>query len=394
MRKPIILVVDDTPANIDVVRAVLGDAYRIQAAVSGAVALKIVGRGETDLILLDIMMPGMDGLEVCRRLKADPASRGIPVIFLTAMATDEDESRGLELGAVDYITKPISPPVLLARVRTQLTLREAHRVLEDQQARLEAAHHQTMTSIQYARRIQDSILPPPGMLERVFSGGHCLLWQPRDVVGGDVVWCKPWGAGHLVILGDCTGHGVPGAFMTLIANGALAAALAAVPPGDPAALIGHMHRTIQITLGQDSPEGDTDDGLELGVCFLPAEMDQLVFAGARLSLFRQEPDGPVTEIRGDPRPIGYRGQPADVGFTNHPLPLTPGLRFFMTSDGLIDQVGGPKGLGFGKKRFMRLLESLIRTPLPAAGQAVEEAFHTHRGAQPRRDDLTVLGFGG
>ena len=112
-----ILVVDDTPENIEVLVGCLRDSYRIQAARNGAGALKIAGSGKPpDLILLDIMMPDMDGYEVCRRLKADPATRAIPVIFVTALSEIDDETLGLELGAVDYIVKPISPPIVQARV--------------------------------------------------------------------------------------------------------------------------------------------------------------------------------------------------------------------------------------------------------------------------------------
>ena len=126
-----ILVVDDTPENIDLLTEVLCDEYRIRVATSGEKALKIVYSDEPpDLILLDIMMPGLSGLEICRRLKANPDRRRIPVIFVTAMSSVADEERGLQLGAVDYITKPISPPIVRARVRTHLALYDQSRELE------------------------------------------------------------------------------------------------------------------------------------------------------------------------------------------------------------------------------------------------------------------------
>ncbi|RTR37881.1 two-component system response regulator [Shewanella canadensis] len=132
-----ILAVDDTPANIDVVKGVLSERYFVQAAINGQMALKIIEKNKPDLILLDIMMPGMDGYEVCQKLKADEATRGIPVIFLTAKAEVEDETRGLELGAVDYITKPISPPILIERVKTHLELKSARDFLKRQNEILE-----------------------------------------------------------------------------------------------------------------------------------------------------------------------------------------------------------------------------------------------------------------
>lgn len=128
--KATVLVVDDTPENIDLLVEILKDDYRVKAARNGEQALKIAGLGsKPDLILLDIMMPGIDGFEVCRRLKADPSRCDIPVIFVTAKITTDDEIHGFKLGAVDYITKPISPPVVLARVKTHIALHDQNREL-------------------------------------------------------------------------------------------------------------------------------------------------------------------------------------------------------------------------------------------------------------------------
>ena len=137
--KPTILVVDDTPDNIDLLRAVLEDDYRTKIAVNGERALKIAaGSDQPDLILLDIMMPGMSGYDVCRALKADPSTANIPVIFVTAMSEVADEQLGLALGAVDYITKPISAPLVLARIKTQLGMKRMQDFLRDQNHYLES----------------------------------------------------------------------------------------------------------------------------------------------------------------------------------------------------------------------------------------------------------------
>jgi putative two-component system response regulator len=131
LSKQSILVVDDTPENIDLLSEILRDDYRIRVATSGEKALQIACSDEPpDLILLDIMMPGLNGLEICRRLKANPDRRRIPIIFVTAMSSTADEELGLATGAVDYITKPISPPIVKARVRTHLALYDQSRELE------------------------------------------------------------------------------------------------------------------------------------------------------------------------------------------------------------------------------------------------------------------------
>lgn len=127
-----ILIVDDVTANISVAREILKSHYRTRVATSGRMALEAArATPPPDLILLDILMPGMDGYEVCARLKTDTVTREIPVIFLTAMTDVVDEAKGFDVGAVDYIHKPFSPPLLLARVRAHLKLREAYDQLLD-----------------------------------------------------------------------------------------------------------------------------------------------------------------------------------------------------------------------------------------------------------------------
>ena len=133
-----VLVVDDTPENLTLMGALLRDHFMVKVANNGEKALKIaISDTLPDLVLLDIMMPGTDGYEVCRRLKATAATRDIPVIFLTARSDPDDERMGLALGAVDYITKPISPPILLARVTTHLALKATADFLRDKSAYLE-----------------------------------------------------------------------------------------------------------------------------------------------------------------------------------------------------------------------------------------------------------------
>ena len=135
--KKLVLIVDDTPTNVAVVSGVLKDSYRTKVATNGEKALAIATAAEKpDLILLDVMMPGMDGYEVCRRLKDIPATRDIPIIFLTAKTEEVDEEKGFDVGAVDYIHKPFSGPIVLARVRTQLALQEA--LIEAQESRKQA----------------------------------------------------------------------------------------------------------------------------------------------------------------------------------------------------------------------------------------------------------------
>ncbi len=131
-KQPVVLVVDDSPTNIDVLSNSLRPDYIVKAATNGKKALQIAfSDNQPDIILLDIMMPEMDGYEVCERLKSDPATQNIPVIFITAMSETVDEEMGLGLGAVDYITKPFSPALIKARVKNHIKLKQQRDQLED-----------------------------------------------------------------------------------------------------------------------------------------------------------------------------------------------------------------------------------------------------------------------
>ena len=141
-KRPLVLVIDDTPQNLSLMRDLLDPHYAVKLAPSGARGLEIASTTLPDLILLDVMMPDMDGYEVCRRLKAIPACKDIPVIFVTAMTETENEEEGLALGAVDYITKPVSPPIVLARVRSQLALKAGADLLRAKNTLLAASNAQ------------------------------------------------------------------------------------------------------------------------------------------------------------------------------------------------------------------------------------------------------------
>lgn len=131
--KPTVLVIDDTPSNLDVLTGILKDTYQVKVAINGHIGIKIAKTvPQPDLILLDIMMPDIDGFEVCRQLKLQPNTAHIPIIFVTAKIDAEDEVKGLSLGAVDYLTKPITPQVALQRVKTHIALYDQQRALFSQ----------------------------------------------------------------------------------------------------------------------------------------------------------------------------------------------------------------------------------------------------------------------
>jgi len=173
-----ILAVDDVPENLRVVSSLLKDDYKVRVATSGSQALELAEKDpRPSLVLLDIMMPEMDGYEVCRRLKANPLTAQIPVIFLTAVTDATDEAFGFSLGAVDYITKPISPAILEARVKTHLTLQEARNLLKRENEYLEQEVAKRTRQVQH---VQDATIIAMASLAETRdneTGNHILRTQ-------------------------------------------------------------------------------------------------------------------------------------------------------------------------------------------------------------------------
>ena len=177
-RQPTVLIVDDTPENLSILGELLQPAYRVRAANSGQRALQIAyGTPQPDLILLDVMMPEMDGYDVLAELRANPATKQIPVIFVTAMDATEDEEHGLACGAVDYITKPLRPAIVLARIRTHLELKQARDFLKDQNSFLEAEVSRRMGENQLIQEVSIHALARLAETRDPETGNHLRRTQ-------------------------------------------------------------------------------------------------------------------------------------------------------------------------------------------------------------------------
>lgn len=211
-----ILIVDDTPANIQILNEVLQSDYAIFFATNGPDALRIVQRETPDLILLDIMMPEMDGYEVCTRIKADPRFYQIPVIFITAMTDEEDEAKGLECGAIDYLTKPISPPIVKARVKNHLELKSQRDALEDLSMELVDKNRQLENERSLAHKVLENILPRHFDLPDFTTA---VIFRPSDQLGGD--FFDAWSDGDFThfLIGDISGHSTSAALMMAVSKG-------------------------------------------------------------------------------------------------------------------------------------------------------------------------------
>lgn len=265
-----------------------------------------------------------------------------------------------------------------------LALRQAHEQLAD-------AHRQLMDSIEYAQLIQQSLLPCPEPLARAL-GEHFVIWKPRNVVGGDFYYVREDARGCLLLLADCTGHGVPGALMTMAVSAVLHYIAGELGIADPARLLQALNQRLRDALHQYEAGEGGENGLDAAVCWQASGERTLFFAGARLDLYYRDPGGETRRVRGDACDIGYRRSDPQTQFTNHQIELPPGRTCYLTSDGLLDQAGGAKGHGFGRRRFQQVLQDCGDQPLAAQRESLERALAEWQGDRPQRDDMTVIGF--
>ncbi len=264
------------------------------------------------------------------------------------------------------------------------------RELYKQYDELNFANKEIKESIQYTRRIQLAILPGKDTLPKAITD-HFVLWSPKDIIGGDIFWVHTLGPRFLAAVIDCTGHGVPGATMTMIANMALNRVVQGEKSDDPSIILKALNRLVRKTLGQHNSDSPTDDGMDIGLCLVNPIDHTLTFSGAGIGLFIFENDR-VEEIRGDRQTIGYRNSDPDHSFTSHHHDLSQGGAVYLVTDGILHQVGGKHHLPFGKQRFKEIISKHGKEGMENQKTAIEKALTAYKGEEEQRDDITVVGF--
>jgi len=302
----------------------------------------------------------------------------------------------LTLKAVSFGEKALSDGFIITREEKFVGVGaglQLMRVVADMQ---ESRNRQIMHSIEYASVIQQSTLRSSlEALTRACPDAD-LVWEPRDIVGGDFYQFSTDTNGWFATVADCTGHGVPGAFMTLIASTSLNQAIERHGARDPAQLLGSVNRSIKQMLGQIDKQGDalsSNDGMDAACFWFEPDSGRLLFAGARLALFVLRPgDAEVEVVDGQRKGVGYVDTDFDFTWKNQELILPQGSLVFITTDGLIDQVGSPRAIAFGKRRVRELLLAQREHPSAQVNRAVLDALRDWQGEHHRRDDLTLFCF--
>ncbi|HLO57569.1 MAG TPA: SpoIIE family protein phosphatase [Bacteroidales bacterium] len=244
-------------------------------------------------------------------------------------------------------------------------------------------------SIRYASYIQQAIFPSSVQLDRVIPE-HFILYKPKDIVSGDFYYVNRKNDRIIVGVGDCTGHGVPGALMSILGITFLNEIVIRGTFSGPGSILNQMREHVMEALCQTGHDNERKDGIDLAICILDPAKKTLSFAGAFNPVYIVR-GTQLTEIAGDMMPVGV-GAEEELCFTSHLFELQPGDAIYLFTDGFADQFGGPSNSKFKYKPFRELLTEISHLPMPEQKVRLETAFNEWKGNLQQLDDVLVLGF--
>lgn len=386
---PFVLIVDDNIKNIQVLGGFLqNEGIMIEFALDGKSALIWLEKKKFDLILLDIMMPGIDGYEVCKQIKKNPLINDIPIIFITAVTDSDSVVKGFDSGAVDYVTKPFIQRELLVRVRTHLEIKQTKENLIKSLIQIKERNRDISESIDYASNIQNAVVNN-SEYNLEYLPGHFILNLPKDILSGDFYWFRQVGKNLVIAVMDCTGHGVPGALMSILGITLLNEIVVNDRTVQPDRILESLRSRIIRALGQKNGINYIKDGIEGSVICYNAGINRLQYSGSYnpLILIR---NNEIISIKADRIPIGF--YEVTGNFTLHEINIEKNDTIYLFSDGIVDQFGGPKTKRFMFKHLKEILLSIHGKPMSMQKEILTEELNRWKGDSVQTDDIMVLGI--
>lgn len=254
---------------------------------------------------------------------------------------------------------------------------------------LKESNQKINDSIEYAKRLQESILPSEQDLKRVFKENF-VIWKPRDTVGGDFFWMQEIDDIVIVVVGDCTGHGVPGAFMTMTVNAILHNIVTTINKNDPSIIIKELHEQLKQALNKNSNPNSVDDGLDIAI-FCIKNKSTLLYMGANIELYIKK-DSKVEILKPQSKGVGYSYIKLKESLNNEVIEIQKDDIFIVTTDGFIHQNGGEKNYPFGKKRLYNMIQECSHMDINLIGAEFEKTLGLYMNNEEQRDDITVFAF--
>jgi len=386
---PSVLIVDDNINNLQVLGGFLqNEGLLVEFALDGMSALKWLDKKKFDLILLDIMMPGMDGYEVCSTIKKNLPISEIPIIFITAKIDSESIIKGFEAGAVDYITKPFIKSELLIRVKTQLNIKKANEQIIHYLHQIEERNRKISDSIDYAKYIQNAVLSKSEENLKQLTE-HFILDLPKDILSGDFYWVCKTEKRLIISVMDCTGHGVPGALMSILGITLLNETVLNDHITAPDKILESLRSKIINALSQKKGYGHIKDGFEGSVICFDTGSKILLYSGSFNPLILIHNDE-IFVIKANRFPVGYHE--INENFTLHEIGIEKNDTIYLFSDGIIDQFGGPGNKRFMLKHLKEILLANHDNTMIRQKEILTEELNRWKGDSIQTDDILVLGI--
>ena len=293
------------------------------------------------------------------------------------------------MGATFYFIKRRERVLREEKEVLETTVEERTKELREQKEIVELQNEHITESIEYASNIQKAILPSVSEMQRAFED-HFVMYRPKDTVGGDFYWAYSQGDVSWAAAVDCTGHGVAGAFMSMIGSDLLNQIIIEKQTQDPAAVLDELDKGIKLAFAQSEKEFETDQGMDVSLVRIDKKKSQLQFAGAQRPLFLVE-DGELKEVEGDKVSISCAMQLNAEPFQSHKLSYKKGTKIYLFSDGIVDQFGGPKGKKFMQRRLRDFINENHKAPLSEQSVALDKTFDDWMGAEHAQiDDVMLL----
>ncbi len=303
--------------------------------------------------------------------------------YAVALPSERDD----EIGKLSAAFGVMADKVRRHTRELEQRVRERTHALEQANREMSDAHQKINDSIHHASQIQRALLPDRQLVQAL-GERFAVLWQPRDVVGGDFYVYHAGERSCLLGVVDCAGHGVPGALMTMLAHATIDQAIADVGIEDPAGILARCDRILRGMLQDDSSGHSLATNMDIGLAHIDLEQRQVTFAGAKIALYHSDGDS-VKRLPGGRRAIGDK---RSGEYHNAQVALSPGRSFYLATDGILDQAGGELGYGFGNSRFIEMIQRHARLPLATQGAAFSATLAEYQGDYPQRDDITILCF--
>jgi len=400
-----ILIAEDSPSMLATMHSMLADdefaKYQIIKAYNGREACTEAFKHRPDLILIDIQMPVMNGPEAIAKIKSNEHLKDIPIIVISSTRLFHD---AINAGANDFLLKPFNQFELLLRVQLNLKIRLNVAEIKRQQDIINNKKQEViqqrgtvvrqkrdlMEDVYYASYIQNAILPESSLFGEYFSS-YFIFYKPKNIISGDFYWITYKNDKIIIAVGDCTGHGISGALMTMAGAAFLNEIINSNNRYEADLILNDLRQKVMKLLHQKGKIGEAANGMDIALCVIDPAKKMIQYAGANNPVYIVHNNQPLTIYKADRMPIGVyitSGQ----SFKKEEIPYENGDVLYLFTDGYADQFGGDMGQKFRYNQFKDVLQKGCQMPMNEQLALLESTMDTWRGDYEQVDDMLVIGI--